>query len=304
MKRKHLVIIAAILVGVLGLFLAFGGDSYADFGDFSGGSDFDFDFDYDDYDYDYGGSSSYSSGSSYSSSGGDLSGAGFIFGLMLGIFIGAAIGSVGRKKSSGVAVYSSPAVKPVLRSMEEYKTIDPDFDENAFREKVSNLYVKFQNAWQAKKLDPLRPYLTDVAYGQYDRQLDKYRKAERTNKIEKIAVMSVDLKGFRQNNGKDEIVARVRTRITDYVVDDKTGKIVEGSDKVEKFMEYEWSLERTTGVTTTTEDGTSEQRCPNCGGKININKTTECPYCRFVVTTDKFGWLVSTIKGISQRTGK
>ena len=184
--------------------------------------------------------------------------------------------------------------------MSEYKTIDPDFDENAFREKVSNLYVKFQNAWQAKKLDPLRPYLTDTAYGQYDRQLDKYRKAERTNKIEKIAVMGVELKGFRQNNGKDEIVARVRTRIIDYVVDDKTGKVVEGSDKVEKFMEYEWSLERTTGVTTATEDGTTEQRCPNCGGKININKTAECPYCRFVVT----GWLVSTIKGISQRTGK
>jgi hypothetical protein len=303
MKRKLFAIFTAILVGFFGLFLIFGRDSYADFGDFSGGSDYDFDsgsdFDFDtDYDSSYSGSGGYNSGS------GSSFGGGFIFGLVLGIGIGAVIvehsGGKNRKVISSVPVESSMP----LRSMAEYKTIDPDFDENAFREKVSNLYVKFQNAWQAKKLDPLRPYLTDTAYGQYDRQLDKYRKAERTNKIEKIAVMGVELKGFRQNNGKDEIVARVRTRITDYVVDDKTGKIVEGSDKVEKFMEYEWSLERTTGVTTATEDGTSEQRCPNCGGKININKTAECPYCRFVVTTDKFGWLVSTIKGISQRTGK
>ena len=301
MKRKHFVIIAVILVSVLGLFLAFGRDSYADFGDFSGGSDYDFDSG-SDYDFDFDSDYDSSSGSYHSGSGSSFGG-GFIFGLFLGIGIGAVIVEYSGGKNKKI-VSSAPIETSPLRSMSEYKTIDPDFDENAFREKVSNLYVKFQNAWQAKKLDPLRPYLTDTAYGQYDRQLDKYRKAERTNKIEKIAVMGVELKGFRQNNGKDEIVARVRTRIIDYVVDDKTGKVVEGSDKVEKFMEYEWSLERTTGVTTATEDGTTEQRCPNCGGKININKTAECPYCRFVVTTDKFGWLVSTIKGISQRTGK
>lgn len=302
MKRRYFVVGLAILGGLLGLCLTFGKDSYADFGDFGGGSDYDFDFDSgSSYDSDY----SSSGGSSYSSSGGGLAD-GFSVGFVLGGIIGFAVGTVlnGRSKNK-VTIPSAPIeMATPLRSMADYKTIDPNFDENAFREKISNLYVKFQNAWQAKKLDPLRPYLTDIAYGQYDRQLDKYRTAGHTNKIEKIAVMGVDLKGFRQNNGKDEIVARVRTRIIDYVVDDKTGKIVEGSDKVEKFMEYEWSLERTTGVNTMTEDGTTEQRCPNCGGKININKTTECPYCRFVVTTDKFGWLVSTIRGISQRTGK
>lgn len=213
-------------------------------------------------------------------------------------FIGYMIGSGKQAKQNYVQL--SPSLKP----MSEYKTFDPDFDESAFKEKISNLYVQFQNAWQAKNLETLRPYLTDIAFAQYDRQLDRYISAGTTNKIEKIAILSVDLKGWRQDNGKDEIVARVKTRIVDYVVDDKTGKIIEGSDKVDKFMEYEWSLIRTTGVATITKDGTTHQRCPNCGGAININETTKCSYCRRIVSIDKFNWLVSTIKGISQRTEK
>ena len=62
-----------------------------------------------------------------------------------------------------------------LRSIYEYLDIDPDFSNPDFIEKVSNLYVRFQNEWQNKNIEPLRPYMTSAMFAQMDRQLDKYR---------------------------------------------------------------------------------------------------------------------------------
>ena len=311
-NHKYLFLLLLLPVFLAILFFIPSRDTHADFGDFSSGSDYgggsssshsSSSSSYSSHDY-----SSSSSRSSRSSSSGSSSGSSdafpilsFFFYIPLAYFFGYYFG---KQKGVSQTKLTASTLTPTLKPMSEYKSVDPDFDESVFKEKVSNLYVQFQNAWQAKNLETLRPYLTDIAFAQYDRQLNRYRNAGTTNKIEKIAVLSVDLKGWSQDNGKDQIVARIKTRIVDYVVNDKTGKIVEGSDQVDKFMEYEWSLIRTTGIATVTKDGTTHQRCPNCSGANNINETTKCSYCRHIVSTDKFNWLVSTIKGISQRTGK
>ena len=106
----------------------------------------------------------------------------------------------------------------------------------------------------------------------------------------------------KQENGKDVMIARLDTRIVDYVVDDRTGAIHRGSCKTEKFMTYEWSLVRTTGVVTGTIKGTSGQTCPYCGAHVDINHSAVCEYCNSVLTTDSFDWAVSNIKGIAQRS--
>ena len=38
--------------------------------------------------------------------------------------------------------------------MQEYKTLDPDFSELFFCEKIGNLYVMMQNLWQEKNWSP------------------------------------------------------------------------------------------------------------------------------------------------------
>lgn len=189
-----------------------------------------------------------------------------------------------------------------LSPMYNYLQYDNSFDEAAFKEKISNLYVQCQNAWQDKNMESLRPYLTDTMYGQFDRQLAVYRQKNQTNHIERIAVLSVELAGWKQTGGKDMIVAEVKTRIVDYVTDDNTGTIIRGSDKQEKFMTYEWTLVRTSGQTTGQSSGMTGQTCPYCGAHVDINHTAVCEYCGSVLTTDTFDWVISSIKGLSQQT--
>ena len=208
----------------------------------------------------------------------------------------------GTKAGTPVAPGAEPTPQSALRNISEYYRFDPDFSEAELYEKISNWYVKFQNAWQDRNLEELRPYLTDAFYAQMDRQLDAYRQKKQTPHVERIAVLGTSLSGWQRRGGEDILVARLRTRIVDYVTDDATGRIVRGSNTAEKFMEYEWTLTRRTGVKTVTGEGARVQNCPNCGGAININRTARCPYCDSIVTVDSSDWAVSAIKGISQRT--
>ncbi|MBQ9413786.1 MAG: TIM44-like domain-containing protein [Clostridia bacterium] len=310
------------LILLLSVLLCFGALSvvgHADFGDFSGDSD-------------YGGwdSGGWDSGSDWDSdwdSGGsdsDNDSGGFVFFTpgaptasdeetlytMIALGVIAVIVFLvvwkklgGKKAPRTTTIAGGKATDPAtLRSVADYKTVDPQFDDAAFREKLANLYVQLQNSWEGKNLAPLRPYLSDAFYAQMDRQLEHYRQSRQTNRMERIAVLDVRLVGWKQAGGHDIMIARLRTRLVDYVVDDASGRLVRGSQTAEKFMTYEWQLERTSGVQTGASTGTTVHNCPNCGAALDVNHSAQCPYCDSILTVDTFDWVLTGIKGLAQET--
>jgi len=292
-KGKFLLWIILILAAVI----VFSGPlAIADFGDFGGSSD-------------YGGSdwgsSSSDWGSSYdsdSSSSGEMSGPEIVvFFVVVILVIFLFFKLAGRKKSRPAGATTVAASK--LRSIEEYRQRDPRFSEPQMQGKISNLYIQMQNCWTAKNLDSLRPYFTDVAYAQFDRQLDNYRQNSRTNYVERIAVLGVELRGWYEEEKNDCMVATVRTRIVDYTRDDQTGKIISGSNTAEKFMTYEYIMIRSSGYVTGAQDRAVDAfNCPNCSAPLNINYSARCPYCDSIITTKDYDWVISSIKGVSQVT--
>ena len=198
--------IVSLLAVIFGLFLfpvkamPAGAVPRHDFGDFSGDSDFgdsgwDSGWDSGGDSWDSGGWDSDSGWSSGGGSGGSsyVGGADDFKAIMIVVAISAVILLV---------VYFSPKNKQVLQQMppqsspsrrlrplNEYLSVDPSFNAEQFRDKVSNLYVQFQNAWQNKDLSSLRPYLTDTYFAQMDNQLNRYRQNHQTNMVERIAVL-------------------------------------------------------------------------------------------------------------------
>ncbi len=189
-----------------------------------------------------------------------------------------------------------------LRPLSEFKELDPDFDEPAFREHLSNLYMKMQEEWHNKDIESLKPYFTDAFYNQSEKQLDQKRRDHQTPCTERVAVLGVDVRGFYQSGGMDHMVVSMRTRIIAYVLDDNTGKVISGSKTTEKFMEYEWDLCRKSGVTTQKSGKMRSVSCPHCGAPLDINQTAKCPYCDSIVTVVNEDWALNNIKGISQRS--
>ncbi len=189
-----------------------------------------------------------------------------------------------------------------LRTMAEFKIIDAGFDEAAFREQISNLYVQLQQFWHEKDIEPIRPYLTDALFNQSKRQMEDLCQKGQTPFINRIAVLAVTPRGFYQSGGMDHIVVKVSTRIVSYTLDDSTGNVISGDRNREKFMEYEWDLCREMGIITNQTDGLHSVICPKCGAPLNINQSAKCSYCGSIITMKNRNWALNNIKGLSQES--
>ena len=210
--------------------------------------------------------------------------------------------SKNKRKRDNVMLNINEPIK-ILKPMSEYLDLDPEFDEERIKTLMSNLYVQMQDTWHNKDISSLRPYMTDAFYNQMNRQLEEFRKHNRTDYTERIAVLNVGLKGWRQSAGRDYITVSLNSRIVSYVLDDLTGKLISGDKNREKFMEYEIELSRKTGVVTQPEQaGTQTVVCPHCGAPLKLNASAQCEYCGSVITTVNTDWAICGMKGISQRT--
>jgi hypothetical protein len=198
MKKRTVRLLAALLVVICCLML--GAYSLADAGNFSGDTDWGGGgSDWGSSGSDWGSSSSSSdwgSGSTYYSDGssGSSDGLGCLGGNMFAIvmFIIVVIVIIRYSKSgkntAGSQVYQAAQETPGL-PIETLKQKDPNFNEQAFLEKIGNWYIQMQNAWEAKKWEPMRAIMTDALYTQMERQLQSLVQAGRTNHVERIAVL-------------------------------------------------------------------------------------------------------------------
>jgi len=309
MKKKktlYITVLIVLLICVLAV------PALADAGNFSGGSDFGgSSFGGSSFGgSDYGGSSFGGSAASWalfglSSGGGSVS----VISIIIIIVIILNVLKNARRRSpaapfSGASTSSFSALEPIS----SLRAQDPQFSEAAIKEKIANLYVRMQSAWQDKEFGSMRPFMTDALYNQFMLQLDELIRSNCTNHVERIAVLDVTLLGWRSDEANDVLVAEVKSRIIDYISNDKTGKVISGSQTTEKFMTYEWTLIRSRGMKTPAsagkgKEGTATIHCPSCGAPIEINQSAKCPYCDSVINSADYDWVISAIKGLSQRTG-
>ena len=274
-----------------------------DFGDFSGDSDYGGGWDSD---------SSWDSGSSWDGGGyyyddgpGILL---FSFGfevIWFLICIWFILRIISRMKNNSVPVQTSQPAQSgseVAAALEDLKARDPGFSESRFLEDAANLYIRLQNAWTDRNLEPVRARLSEEQYAAAKRGVDQYLRAKQTNHVDRIAVLGTEIIGCFKDSRNDNIVVRMSTRITDYVTDDATGQVVRGDANREKFMTYHWTMIRSLGKQTAVSGKITAKYCPHCGAPLDFNQSGECPYCRSIVTSDDHDWVLAKIEGISQRT--
>ncbi|MBQ8922862.1 MAG: Tim44 domain-containing protein [Oscillospiraceae bacterium] len=179
---------------------------------------------------------------------------------------------------------------------EQIAKVIPGYSAESMKQWVTGVYIALQNAWQAKDLSSVRPYLSATAFRQYQTQLENYRQRQETNIISGISVKNVRAVRASQELSNDLLTVTVEAEITDYVTDDRTGKVVRGNPKARKRMTYEWTLMRSHGPLH------GAVSCPCCGMQVDINQAAQCPGCGNMIVSGRFNWVISNIKGLSQKT--
>jgi predicted lipid-binding transport protein (Tim44 family) len=127
------------------------------------------------------------------------------------------------------------------------RQMDPSFDGKKFQDLCMDHFFKIQGAWINRNLSGVKPLLTDEMFGIIQGDAEKLKAEKKVNKLENIAVRSVDISEVWQESGQDFITVRFYANLLDYVEDESTGQVLSGS-KTEpvKFEEY-WTFTRPVG---------------------------------------------------------
>jgi predicted lipid-binding transport protein (Tim44 family) len=127
------------------------------------------------------------------------------------------------------------------------RQMDSSFDEKKFQDLCMDHFFNIQGAWANRDMSGVRNLLTEEMSKIIQDDAEKLKSERKINKLENIAVRSVDIVEAWQESGRDYITVRFYANILDYTVDETTGQVVSGS-KTEpvKFEEY-WTFTRPVG---------------------------------------------------------
>ena len=252
--------------------------------------------------------SSNRSGSSSSSSGGSL-GTGMnmlimfgVGGFLLYMFIKYLND---QNSSSGKSYGSSTGYNPPSHRRVEHNTLavsrvkygDPNFDADAFASWVKEVYIQLQAAWTKKDWNLVRSLESTSLYSQHSTQLEDHIRAKTTNVLEKVYVENIRIKDFYENpDGNDTLVVILSSTLRDYVIEDKTRKVIEGDPQQDLFTVYQMNFIRKHGSQTenNVQDEAVSDHCPNCGAPLKISAISQCEYCGAELTRSPNQWVLDT----------
>lgn len=127
------------------------------------------------------------------------------------------------------------------------RQMDPGFNEKIFTETCTDAFFRIQGAWANRDMSGVRSLLTAEMLRTLQQEADQLKAAKRINRLDNIAVRSVEIAEAWQEGGEDFITARFLANLLDYTTDEKSGEVVSGSrTEPVKFEEY-WTFSRPVG---------------------------------------------------------
>ena len=173
--------------------------------------------------------------------------------------------------------------------------LDADFSAPKFLTYVKETYLRLQTAWANRDMDEVRLLESEELFSQHQAQLEEYLRLGRINRMERITVRDAYLVDFSQDAQKEYLKVYLYAIMRDYIIDEKTGKVLEGRADIDSHMKYILTFTRSKGVKTRTEDGLETTNCPNCGAPTEVTSTGKCKYCGSLFTSGTHAWVLSDI---------
>ena len=179
---------------------------------------------------------------------------------------------------------------------QQIQAIDPAFSSEKFVGFAREVFMKIQEAWTARDWQPIRPFESETLFNQHKQQLDEYIRLGKINVVEKIGIKHCSLHAFRQDGDKEVLTVWLNAVMRDYVIDDKTKKVLESDPNRDWYMQYEMTFCRKAGLKTDPgKKGNSITNCPNCGAPTEVTSSGQCAYCGSVITNGEHDWVLTDI---------
>ncbi|MBI3127702.1 MAG: Tim44 domain-containing protein [Candidatus Tectomicrobia bacterium] len=162
----------------------------------------------------------------------------------------AARGASGPAASPGPSARPSAGAAPdpgLEEGLSAIRASDPSFSRENFLLDARRGFLRFQEAWVARDLAPIRDAVDRDIYEKSQSDLDELRREGRVNRLDDIQVRRLDLAEAWQEEGFDFATVRVEASLLDYLVSETSGELLGGSRTEPVTFAELWTWARKTG---------------------------------------------------------
>ena len=161
---------------------------------------------------------------------------------------GAATGGFFNPGNSG---YFSPPPPPGGGTVEDgiamIRRSEPDFDPAYFKEVAQDVFFQVQAGWMRRDITSYQHLLDAKLVREYEEHFAEMRRNGQINKLENIAVRSVELVDAGVDGNEEFVSLLFTANLLDYTIDEHSGSVLEGSMTAPvKFVE-KWTWARSLG---------------------------------------------------------
>lgn len=125
---------------------------------------------------------------------------------------------------------------------------EPDFDPEHFKEVAQDVFFQVQAGWMRRDISSYRHLLGDQLAKEYTSQLEEMANKGHINKLENIAVRSVELVDAGVDGNEEFVALSFKANLLDYTVDEKSNEVVEGSTTSPVKFSEKWTWARQIGT--------------------------------------------------------
>lgn len=200
-----------------------------------------------------------------------------------------------RKKTKQASVLNKmPDATNMKNSLKynKFREENPDFDEKAFLDKVSVAFNSIQQAWMDQSLKKVRKFISDGVYQRFNVQFIMMKKLQQSNTLSQITLHSMTVSDVKKDGAYDVLDVAIHASMKDNFTSKRFPRLNSGG--YESFVEY-WTFIKRRG--NSRGDLYNSQHCPQCGAALSEieGETGTCPYCKTVVNTGDFDWVLCEI---------
>jgi predicted lipid-binding transport protein (Tim44 family) len=183
--------------------------------------------------------------------------------------------------------------QPNFRAISQrFLAMHPGFSLPKLEDRVQHIFMEFQTAWTERRLERVRPYVSDSFFQTQVFWITEYKRQHLRNVLENMKINGIVPVKITMDAFHDALTFRIYAEMIDYTADDN-GNVVSGNPRRPRpFSEY-WTFIRRRGVKT---EAKSDANCPNCGAPLKVNMAGVCEYCQGKITSGDFDWVLSRIE--------
>ena len=178
------------------------------------------------------------------------------------------------------------------------KQTDIDFNAEKFISWSKNVFITLQTAWTERDWEKIRAIEKEELFEQHNAQLQEYIRLGRINCIERINVNQAFLHRYVRDENFEHLTVCMEVRMIDYIIDEKSGKLLNGNKTDDIYTTYLLTFIRRKGIKTTIIDGVIANSCPHCGAPVDSASAGRCEFCGSIVHTGEFNWVLSDMQAV------